>query len=36
MMLAMTSGQVWTLLLIIVIVLVFGVFVVSSDTDWFD
>ena len=35
-MLAMSSGEAWTLVLIIVIALVFGVLVVTSDTDWFD
>lgn len=34
--LAMTSGEAWTLVLIIVIALVFGVLVVTNDTDWFD
>jgi len=30
------SGQAWTIILIVAIVLVLGVIIISDDTDWFD
>lgn len=33
--LAMTNGQFWTLVAIVVVCLVFGVLVLSGDDDWF-
>lgn len=35
-MLAMTSGEFWTVVAIVAIALVFGVLVITSDTNWFD
>lgn len=34
--LAMTEGEVWTLIIIILLVLFFGVLVITDDSDWFD
>ncbi len=32
----MTEGEVWTLVIIVGLALVFGVIVITSDSDWFD